>query len=87
MKQPDTPWEFPAITTFGFKNHAVRTADWRYIRYENGDEELYHSDVDPWEYTNLASNPEFAVQKSELARWLPKTDTPDLPSARNAGNE
>jgi N-acetylglucosamine-6-sulfatase len=32
---------------------ALRTPQWRYIRWENGDEELYDLAVDPWEVTNL----------------------------------
>jgi arylsulfatase A-like enzyme len=82
LKQPDAAWDSPAITTFGYKNHAVRDADWRYIRYENGDEELYHDASDPLEYTNLADRPEYAARKAELAGWLPKKDAENLPSRR-----
>ena len=49
---------------------------WRYIRYENGDEELYHNAVDPYEWTNLATLHQYDPIKAELARWLPKTDAP-----------
>jgi arylsulfatase A-like enzyme len=79
LKNPDAAWELPAVTTHGFKNHTVRTEDWRYIRYANGEEELYDDAADPLEYTNLATNPEHAARKAELAGWLPKTDTPSLP--------
>ncbi len=81
LKNPRAAWDLPAITTHGFKNHTVRSEDWRYIRYENGDEELYHNAVDPLEYTNLANRPEHAARKTALAQWLPKTDAPNLPGA------
>jgi arylsulfatase A-like enzyme len=84
LRQPDAPWDFPAITTHGRGNHAVRSNGWRYIRYENGDEELYDSTNDPLEYCNLANRPEYAERKAELATWLPKSDQPDLPSRRDA---
>jgi arylsulfatase A-like enzyme len=88
LKNPQAAWDWPAITTHGFKNHTVRTADWRYIRYANGDEELYHHAADPLEYTNLANRAEFAVRKAELAKWLPKTDAQDLPGgSRSAAGE
>jgi arylsulfatase A-like enzyme len=87
LKNPETKWDQPAITTHGFKNHAVRTKDWRYIRYANGDEELYHDATDPNEYTNLAGSKEHSAQKTELAKWLPKTDAPDLPNSRGGGKD
>jgi choline-sulfatase len=81
LKNPDAVWDFPAVTTHGFRNHAVRSENWRYIRYANGDEELYDAAADRLEYTNLASRPEHAAQKAELAKWLPSKDAPALPSA------
>ena len=50
-------------TTYRYKNHTVRNAGWRYIRYENGDEELYDETKDPNEWTNLATKPEFAAKR------------------------
>ena len=44
------------------QNYSLRFRDWRYIRYENGKEELYHTAEDPKEWTNLALNPEYADQ-------------------------
>jgi hypothetical protein len=55
----------------------MRTPEWRYIRYANGDEELYDEVRDPNEWTNLAARPEFAARKAELAKYLPKSDAPD----------
>jgi arylsulfatase A-like enzyme len=76
LAQPEAPWPQPALTTYKYKNHAVRSEQWRYIRYENGDEELYNDAEDPLEWTNLAMKPQYAPYKSELAKWLPKTDAP-----------
>ena len=47
LEKPDAAWDKPAITTWLYNNHAIRNEDWRYIRYANGDEELYHNSVDP----------------------------------------
>jgi arylsulfatase A-like enzyme len=74
LENPQAEWNAPAVTTYGFRNHAVRTEGWRYIRYENGDEELYDETSDPYEWTNLATDPAQAARKAELARSLPQSD-------------
>ncbi len=78
LVDPKASWVDPAITTYQYGNHAVRTEGWRYIRYVNGDEELYDESKDPYEWTNLATQPQFAAKKSELARLLPATNAPDI---------
>jgi arylsulfatase A-like enzyme len=81
LANPQARWELPAVTTYRFRNHTVRTPEWRYIRYANGDEELYDEVRDPNEWTNLAARPEFAARKAELAKYLPKSDAPDIHGA------
>ncbi len=61
----------PALMTYGFNNHAVRTARWRYIRYADGTEELYDHKRDPHEWYNLASDPALGQVLSNHAKWLP----------------
>jgi len=80
LENPDAPWEKPAITTWLYNNHAIRSEEWRYIRYADGSEELYHNLMDPYEWTNLANRPEYARQKAELAKWLPTVNKEPLPS-------
>ena len=72
LGNPSAAWNHPAITTHGFKNHAVRTEKWRYIQYANGDEELYNEQDDPYEWKNLATDPAHNETKKTLAAWLPK---------------
>ncbi len=76
LKNPAAPWDRPAITTHGRGNHAVRSESHRYIRYANGEEELYDHRSDPYEWTNLASRPESAPIKAKLAKWLPSKEAP-----------
>jgi arylsulfatase A-like enzyme len=77
LANPRSPWERPALTTFKFKNHAVRTEQLRYIRYANGDEELYDEASDPFEWKNLANDPAYATRKTQLAKHLPDHNHPD----------
>jgi arylsulfatase A-like enzyme len=77
LADPKAKWDSPAITTYRQDNHAIRTERWRYIRYANGDEELYDHDADPHEWTNLAKDARHASVKKELAKWLPKENRAD----------
>lgn len=83
LTDANAPRERPAITTHNRGNHAVRTETWRYIRYADGSEELYDVRADPNEWTNLATVPEHAHVKAELARWLPASDAPPMKGSRS----
>lgn len=85
LADPKAEWNDPAITTHGYNNHTVRTEGWRYIRYANGDEELYDEEKDPYEWTNLAAREEFAARKAELARFLPTSNKPDISGPERKG--
>ena len=68
----------PAISSYGEGNTAIRTERWRYIRYEDGSEELYDHSTDPDEWTNLASDPDHEETKKRLATMIPTDQHPGL---------
>lgn len=74
----------PVLTTQGRGNHAVRSRDYRYIRYRNGEEELYDHRTDPHEWHNLADDPVHAAIKAGLARALPGENAEPIPVAERA---
>ncbi|MCB1279026.1 MAG: sulfatase [Prosthecobacter sp.] len=74
LADPVAAWDIPALTTYKFNNHAVRSEGWRHIRYANGDEELYNEVTDPNEWTNLAGDPQYNGTKTELAKAMPTTN-------------
>jgi arylsulfatase A-like enzyme len=76
LVDPSANWGRAAVTTHGRENHAVRTAQWRYIRYQNGNEELYDETKDPYEWTNLAGDKRYDTLKAELAEFFPKINNP-----------
>ena len=57
LKNPKLVWNYPSLTTLGLNNHSVRSERWRYIRYNDGGEELYDHNADPQEWKNLANDP------------------------------
>jgi arylsulfatase A-like enzyme len=87
VRDPGRPMSRPALMTYGYKNHAVRSERWRYIRYEDGSEELYDHDRDPNEWTNLASNPDYRKVMDDLKQWLPSTNTKPWTDLKKSGKE
>ena len=76
LKDPDRPWDYPALTTYDFSEFSVRVEDWRYTRYIDDSEELYDHRADPEEWTNLAGDPRYAEVKKRLAALVPGTQAP-----------
>ncbi len=71
LEDPSRAWSRPALMTFGYGNHAIRSERYRYIRYANGEEELYDHAADPNEWTNLAGDPGYETVIEEHAAWVP----------------
>ncbi|MCM8531753.1 MAG: sulfatase [Lentisphaeraceae bacterium] len=71
------------VTTQGRNNHAVRSKYWRYIKYEDGTEELYDHRVDPKEYDNVAALSENKEVIQSLSKWLPKLNAPMHPPLKS----
>ena len=76
LKDLQTDWIRPALMTHGFMNHALRTDRWRYIKYNDGSEELYDHENDELEWTNLAGKEEYKPVIEELRKWLPQENEP-----------
>lgn len=81
LRDAKSPREWPAITSHNQGNHGIRTANWRYIHYADGSEELYDLKADPHEWTNVIANPAHATVLAEHRRWLPKIDVPPAPNS------
>ena len=61
----------PVISSYGEGNTSIRTEHWRYIRYEDGSEELYDHRIDPNEWKNQAANHRHARIRKQLAKLIP----------------
>ena len=78
LKNPDSEWDRPVVTTNGYQNHSITDDRYQYIRWSDGSEELYDFVADPHEFVNLADDPEMTAVKSELGMWLPDENAPDV---------
>ena len=73
-----TEWKHPMITTYGEGRSSVRSGPWRYVRYPDGEEELYDHRSDPHELTNLSSETEHAERKRSFRGLTPTRWEPSL---------
>ena len=64
------------MTTYGRNNHAVRDKRYRYIRFEDGSEELYDHEDDTPEWNNIAADSAHGETKERLAAHLPEVNVP-----------
>lgn len=90
LANPTADWKTPAVSTMLQGNHSVVNADWRYIHYADGTEELYNERNDPHEWTNVVARAELADIKAKLAKYLPATNAapvPEKPAAPKKGKK
>jgi choline-sulfatase len=71
LNNSNLKWEFPAITVHGKGNVAIRSQKWRYIRYNDGGEELYDHEEDPNEWVNLAGQKKYSEVIKAHQKWVP----------------
>lgn len=55
------------ITSWLPGNHSLRNSRWRFTRYTDGGRELFDHAIDPYEWKNLASSPEYGDLCSDLS--------------------
>ena len=82
LRDPKAFWPPYALCTHTRGNHTIRSRHYRYIRYEDGSEELYDHRTDPNEWTNLAQNPtpEIEAVLADHRTHLPAKEAPNGPS-------
>jgi arylsulfatase A-like enzyme len=78
LKNPAADWPHVARSSFGPGNVAIISEDFRFIRYNDGSEELYDRQADPHEWTNLAQDPANQNVLQQHRAWLPTTYHPVL---------
>jgi arylsulfatase A-like enzyme len=79
LRNPGKKWDYPTLTTMGQNRHGVRSERWRYIRYQDGSEELYDHEADSMEWHNLAGDPKYSAIKKSLSENIPEINVPEVP--------
>ena len=65
LKDPSATRDF-AFLSYGSQNTAAQSERYRYIRYEDGSEELYDHQKDPHEWTNLIGNNKYQAMRKKM---------------------
>jgi arylsulfatase A-like enzyme len=86
LENPATPWEYPVLTTMNQYDYAIRTSNWRYIRYSTGETELYDEAADPGEYHNLAGVASYAPVMGGLDKHMPPRPTGSMSQVASLSN-
>ncbi len=82
LRNPEAKRSRPVVIEYQRGQCAVRSTDYRYIRYRDGSEELYDHRNDPNEWTNLADDPASQAVKSRLAESVTQDWAPSAPSKK-----
>ena len=65
LRDPSATRDF-AFLSYGPQNTAAQSERYRYIRYEDGSEELYDHQKDPHEWTNLIGNKKYQAMRKNM---------------------
>ena len=66
----DTPVNAATPADRQDQHYCVRSSTHRYLRYANGEEELYDHQIDPYEWHNRANDPTLTDVKAALLAEL-----------------
>ena len=76
LLDPKAPWSKPAITTYGWNHHGLRSEHFRFIYLAGEGEELYDHRTDDNEWYNRAGIRSYNQAKEHLRTFLPKLNHP-----------
>ena len=85
LEDTDSAWPHVSLTYLDTPgNYGLSDDRWRLIHYANGDEELYNIVDDPYEWSNLAEEPEHTELMAQLRSQAPKAFRKYVPPSDGA---
>lgn len=85
LQDAQSNWPHPSVTYLSEPGSFGLSAQrWRWIRYANGDEELYDIENDPYEWNNLASDSQHTGELERLRAMGPKKFAKLIPPSEDS---
>jgi hypothetical protein len=82
LEDPTGDWPHVSITYLNKPgNYGLSDERWRYIEYDNGDKELYDTETDRYEWTNLAAKPQHADRIAKMRALAPTSFKEFVPAS------
>ncbi|MEZ6040608.1 MAG: sulfatase-like hydrolase/transferase [Planctomycetaceae bacterium] len=77
LKEPQADWPHVSVTYLHVpESYGLSAERWRLVHYQDGTEELYDIQTDPYEWTNLIEDGQYAEQREQLRALAPKQFAP-----------
>ncbi|WP_442505835.1 sulfatase-like hydrolase/transferase [Novipirellula sp. SH528] len=85
LENPNADWPHVSITHLQYPgSYGLSAERYRLVHYASGQEELYDIENDPYEWKNLATEPEYASKLQELRQLAPAKFAPKPPPSIEA---
>ena len=84
LADPDHEWPHVSITYLDRpENYGISGRRWRYIRYADGEQELYDIESDPFEWKNLSGDPKQASRIEAFQKRAPTKFADFVPAKKH----
>ncbi|MEQ8556009.1 MAG: sulfatase [Cyclobacteriaceae bacterium] len=81
------PWPYIARSSFGPGNYAIRSENFRYIKYLDGSEEFYDHTIDESEWNNLIGDLDYKEKIAWHRSFLPTTNGSPILGSGSTGHK
>ncbi len=73
LENPTQKWDYPALISWRYQNYAVRSENYRYIKYRDGSEEFYDHTKDSGEFNNVVNEVAYSAQIEWHRQHIPES--------------
>lgn len=87
LNKPNQKWPYPVLTSWRYRNFAIRSENYRYISYRDGSEEFYDHTIDNGEFNNRINDPDYKTIIDAHRKQIPGTVALPVGTTKWQGDE